>query len=507
MTTLQSPPLFSSLLLSPARTSRPDSILFFTLLSALYTAILAAKFSLWNSNVLQSDWTFFNNIFWNTNFRDLWLFSYDRFEMLGYVTYLNEHFAPSLIPFAALYQIMPWPEAFLLALHGASPIITAIGIRVIGNHVLKDRWLSTFIALVFAFNPGILWPTISLVYGFQPDCMLPPVAALVGYAIVTRRTGLFFAALLIGCTIKDNVPAYGVILGACLIVFTDWRKQGLLAIVLSITIFLMASKGVPYLTGIQNRNMDTVWRLIFDFLQFSPSHDYTLRGILFAAFYCLFFIPALFMLPYLAMMGPDVFATGGVTWATSGTWHVMLPVAVLGILSVFGSARFLHFQSRGFLAAIDGRISRVKILRSYWIAGLCLSLLAGPATLLLAYNRYIISSVPLDRGALSAAIKLVPPDVGLVTTNDLDQYFTRRRIVTSRVALLQKSPSDFSYLLVNQNALIPTRREGNAAGGFDSDKCLIAIANIVAKSKDTIILDQGQLLLVKIDALPAINCN
>lgn len=59
---------------------------------------------------------------------------------------------------------MPWPHAFLLMLHGASPILASIGIRAIGMRLLGDRKLATVIALVYAFNPGILWPTISLVY-------------------------------------------------------------------------------------------------------------------------------------------------------------------------------------------------------------------------------------------------------------------------------------------------------------------------------------------------------
>ena len=61
----------------------PDSLLFFGTLAALYAAILTAKFSLWHANALQADWTYYNNIFWNTNFHDLWLFSYDRFKVHG----------------------------------------------------------------------------------------------------------------------------------------------------------------------------------------------------------------------------------------------------------------------------------------------------------------------------------------------------------------------------------------------------------------------------------------
>lgn len=141
--------------------SARDNLLFFGALALLYGAILLAKFSLWNANALQSDWTYYNNILWNTNYRDLWLFSYDRFMVQGYPTYLNEHFAPLLLPFATIYNHMPWPQAFLFAVHGASPVLAATGIRAVGIRVLGDRSLATVIALVFALNPGILWPTVA----------------------------------------------------------------------------------------------------------------------------------------------------------------------------------------------------------------------------------------------------------------------------------------------------------------------------------------------------------
>src|SRR5215218_6812696 len=84
-------------------------LLFGAGLVLLYALILAAKFSLWHANVLMNDWAFYNTSFWNTNFRDLWMFSHDRFIQFGYPSYLNEHFAPLLLVVAALYHIVPWP--------------------------------------------------------------------------------------------------------------------------------------------------------------------------------------------------------------------------------------------------------------------------------------------------------------------------------------------------------------------------------------------------------------
>jgi hypothetical protein len=474
-------------------------LLFFAILAALYATILIAKFSLWHANALQSDWTYYNNIFWNTNFRDLWLFSYDRFKNQGYITYLNEHFAPLLLPLAALYRLMPWPEGFLLTLHGASPIAAAIGIRAIAIRVLGDRKLATIIALVYALNPGILWPTISLVYGFEPDCLLPVFAVLAGYGLATRKTGIYFAGLLLGCAVKENVPVYGVILGLCLMLFTDWRRQGFWSAVVSLAIFLVASKGVTFFTGVENQNVNIVWNFVNDAIHLHPTLDYTLYEVAFAAVYCAFFIPALFVLPYLAVIGPDILAIGQVPWATTGTWHVMLPVTVLGIASVFGTAQFL--------APPDRRIDRARLIRLYWTAVLLASLLAGPATLWFAYSRYVAQAVPVDRAALAAAIKLVPPDIGIATTNDLDQYFAHRKIVTTRPNLLRKTPADFSYLAVNRQALIAVRQAGKAIDSYRSDQCLIKIAEKIAATKSAIVLDQGGIIVVQISQLPNVECD
>lgn len=281
------------------RTWHRSTLVFGVALLVLYACILAAKFALWRGNVLLSDWSFYNNAFWNTNFRDLWLFSHDRYIQFGYPSYLNEHFAPLLLILAALYHWVPRPEIMLLLLHGASPVLSAIFIHATALHLLGDRRLSLTIALSYAFNPGILWPTISLVYGFQPDCMLAPCAAAVGWALATNRIGVYFLAFAIALGIKENVPAYGVILGACLFVFTKRRGQALATIVISLIVFVIASKGVAAITGVENRNVGVAWRFIDSLLHLHPTFDYTLAEIVVGLGYSLAFLPALFVWPFL----------------------------------------------------------------------------------------------------------------------------------------------------------------------------------------------------------------
>lgn len=50
----------------------------------------------------------------------------------------------------ALYHVVPWPEAMLLLLHGASPINAALFIHATAQHLMGDRRLSAAIALSYA---------------------------------------------------------------------------------------------------------------------------------------------------------------------------------------------------------------------------------------------------------------------------------------------------------------------------------------------------------------------
>jgi Predicted membrane protein (DUF2079) len=487
-----------------AQRSRSSTLVFAAALAALYAAIMAAKLSLWHDNVLMSDWTFYNNSFWNTNFRDLWLFNHDHYVLFGYPSYLNEHFAPLLLVIAALYQIVPRPEVMLLLLHGASPVLAAIGVRATAIHVLGDRNLATLIALTFAFSPGILWPTISLIYGFQPDCILPPLAALAGWALATRRTGIYFLALVLALGVKENVPAYGVILGACLLIFTSWRVQAILTIVISLAVFVVASKGVPLFTGVQNRNVDVAWRFINRLVHLQPTFDYTWPEIVIGLAYSSVFVPAVFVWPFMVMIGPDLLLIGQVSYAKTVTWHVMLPVTVLALGSVWGTARILAI--RRWPVWLDSRIDRSRLMHRYWAVGLAASTVAGSVTIWLAYDRYDALKSPVDRAAVADVIKEIPRDAGVATTSDLEQYFADRLVVSSRLEAIRRTPAAFSYLVVNRRVMTPARRNGPAAGVTRQDGCYIIAAEKLRQNGGQVVLDRGGILALHVAKAPPLQC-
>lgn len=487
-------------------TSSRPTVLLSAALVLLYAGIMAVKIALWRDNVLMNDWAFYSNSFWNTDFHRYWLFSHDRYVQFGYPSYLNEHFAPLLLVIAALYQIVPWPELMLLLLHGASPVLAAIFIYLTGTHMLKDRALSATIALTYALSPGILWPTISMVYGSQPDGMLAPLAAILGWALATNRTLVYFIALTLALCIKENVPVYSFVLGLGLILFSERKRQALWTIALSVVFFLVASKGVPTITGVENRNVGVAWRFIDDLLHLRPAFDYTLAQIAIGLAYSVVFLPALYVWPFLAMIGPDLLLIGRVSYANTVSWHVMLPVTVLGVCSVFGTARIL--QATAWPAALDRRMPRAVLMRRYWTAMLCISLLAGPATLYIAYDRYIALRSPVDQAAVAEARAIVGTNAGIVTTGDLAQYFTRRRVMTSRPDVLTRASDKFSYFVLNRRSLTPARLNGPLANSTRQDACFIAAADrAVAAQQAQQLLDRDGILVVRFDKLPALDCH
>jgi hypothetical protein len=491
-------------LIPDARANTRASLFFALGLIALYIGVMAAKFALWRANVLMNDWAFYNNSFWNTDFHHYWLFSHDRIVLFGYPSYLNEHFGPLLLVIAELYHWVPYPEAMLLLLHGASPVLAAIFIYATAVHLIGERPLAATIAMTYALSPGILWPTISLVYGFEPDGMLAPLAAAVGWALATRRTGVYFAALVLALAIKENVPAYGLILGLCLFLFTDLRRQALVTMAISLVVFLIASKGVPAFTGVENRNVDRVWTFIDNVVHLRPTFDYTLAQIVIGLGYSVVFLPALYVWPYLAMLGPDLLLIGQVSYANTVTWHVMLPVTVLGSAAVFGTTRILKTDI--WPAALDRRMPRLKQVRLYWAAMLIVSLIAGPATIWLAYSRYIVLRSPVDQAAAARAVALVPAGAGVIVTSDLEQYFVRHRVISSRPDVVAQAAGDFSFFAVNRLSLTPNRVNGPLAAIARQDACLITAAEHLAGQGGTMMMNAGGILVVRFDKLPKLNC-
>ena len=101
---------------------------------------------------------------------------------------------------------------------------------------------------------------------------------------------------------------------------------------------------------------------------------------------------------------------------------------------------------------------------------------------------------------------LVPSGAGVIVTSDLEQYFVRHRVITSRPDVVEQAARDFSYFAVNRRSLTPGRVNGPLAGVAQQDACFIAAAERLAGQGGTQVMDAGGILVVRFDTLPKMNC-
>jgi len=196
---------------------------------------------------------------------------------------------------------------------------------------------------------------------------------------------------------------------------------------------------------------------------------------------------------------------GQVAHANTVTWHVMLPVTVLGVASVYGTARIL--ATLAWPAWLDKRVPRRLLMRRYWVTILAVSIVAGPLTIGLAYHRYIAMRTDVDQRAVAEALALIPPDAGLATTSDLGQYFTHRLVMSSTPIIMENAAGDFTYAAVNRHSLTSARRDGLGAATYSLDQCLIAAAERAARAGARTVMDNGGILVVQFARLPKLECS
>jgi uncharacterized membrane protein len=428
----------------PAPPDRGADVIFVCVLTLGYAAIMYVKLDLWRHNVLISDWTFMQNILWNTDLRiGQVLYSEIRFRDFGYPSYLNEHFSPLLIPIATLYRAVPFGDLMLLLLHGACPALVALSLRGIGLALFADRKLAALMAIAFAFNPAVLQPTVDSVYGFHSDSLSPPLLALAAWAFVTGRWRTYWVAVLAALLVKENIPAYGAIFGGVLLFSPRYRKTGLATLALSVTIFLIGSRGLPMMTGFTNRNVGYAEQFVRDLVSLHPAFDYSREEFLYALRYGGAFLPVLAMWPFLALPMPDLLVIGQIQHAHLTSWHVLPTLATLGVLATIGSHQIVR---RNWLSA--------RTVRFYWITVAAAALLLAPVDLFIKHRRLVQMGSNVDQSAIAEAVALIPADAHVATTTDLEQYLSHRRVIFTTL-----HQPDIDYVVLNAGALSENRAE------------------------------------------------
>src|SRR5262249_16165307 len=132
-----------------------------------------------------------------------------------------------------------------------------------------------------------------------------------------------------------------------------------------------------------------------------------------------------------------------------------------------------------------------------WTAVLAVSMVTGPLTIAIAYDRYIALRSTVDQAAVAEALRLIPSDAGVLTTSDVEQYFTRRRIVSSNLKPVRTAKPAFSYLIVNRHSLPPDRLNGPLAKAAAADHCLVDTAEGLIGTEGSEVLTYDGILVVR----------
>ena len=140
------------------------------------------------------------------------------------------------------------------------------------------------------------------------------------------------------------------------------------------------------------------------------------------------------------------------------------------------------------------------------MAVLAVSLIAGPLTIWVAYDRYIALRSSVDQATVAEARAIIPPEAGVITTSDLEQYFVRRFAVTSRIDVPVRAPGKFSYFVVNRRSLTEGRRSGPLAGVTKQDECFIKAAESVVRDGGKIVMDKNDILVASFVRMPPLDC-
>lgn len=212
--------------------SKTEVILFLTAL--IYGGTLCyLKIAAFHHGFAHADLTLYQNILWNTNFKDLWLYSDFLFYEFGYSGYLSEHFSPTLLLLVPIYKI--WSSPYLLLLmQGLTPLATAFLFYIYSQKINVPKNIAVITIISYCVHPTVVLGILDIGNGFHHDALIPPFLILSLVLYSSPRAFMFYFTLVLTLGLKENVPF--IVLCAAAIAFltnTDRRRafiSGLVAL-------------------------------------------------------------------------------------------------------------------------------------------------------------------------------------------------------------------------------------------------------------------------------------
>lgn len=405
----------------------------------------ALKYNIYDKGLITSDVVLYANILWNTGGHDI-LFSDMFYDWFGYTTFLNEHFAPTLLILSIFYKIFPHVLS-LIFLQTFVNATAALLLFYLGKKVLKSDFLAFIISLGYLFHPALVSATIDNVYGFQHDTFFLPLFMLLAIFYFEKKFVPFIISLTLLVGLKENMALAGIIGGLILLLFGN-KKFGGFTVLISAAMSFIGLWLVPHFSGVANRHaMDVLANLAnFNFLYGIERFAYW--SVL------LLLLPAILAPEILIFAAPDLFLYF-TTYRLPFDHYVFFVFSVFSVAAVFGMKKFLDSErlKNIFLKKKVLLWGVVAILVSGFIVGNIK--VAGRYVELL--NKFSWRKVNLS--AMNEIKTKIPTNVCLVTSSDIAAYFVNRQCLS----FYHLSLPTADYVLINKSA----------GDGFEYDKVLI----------------------------------
>lgn len=170
-----------------------------------------------------------------------------RHSLLGEINILGDHFHPTIFLFSILYMLSPRQEVILLGMVVVYSLSAGLG-ALVGFKLLKNKLLVLSLLIAYFLYIGT---QNAFIYGFHEINLMPLFFMLVFYALVNKKTKLYWLSLALLLLTKESLAFVGVGIGiATLFLIKDMRKTAILTIVVSLAYFFVITRTViPHFSG------------------------------------------------------------------------------------------------------------------------------------------------------------------------------------------------------------------------------------------------------------------
>ncbi len=341
------------------KTLLPPLILF-SAVTMVCSILLYLRYEALKNGFMHGDIATYLNYLWNTNFWDQILYSDQLYFNYGYPTFLVEHFAPTLLLMAPLYQWFPSP-VFLIVVTSTVPVVSTFFIYRISQEILRAPWLSVLISIAYLLHPVTLVASYDLGGGFHHDCLIPPLVFATVYFFLTYRqkkisshshnllqflcTSVYVSSRLFLCFflllgIKENLPVIAAV--ACtLLVIKDkhTRIESLAGVGLCLLFFGVGNFLLPGALDVVPQHSHKIIKAFFE--RGIPVLDifaFLMENKVLFLFFPVFFVPV-FLLPLTSEFLMYTYSETG----SLLNYYGFAPMSIITVAYIFGVVRFRKF--------------------------------------------------------------------------------------------------------------------------------------------------------------------